>query len=276
MGGLYRAPAFFYRPMLPLAISLLIASVCAPQTVNPLSVASLLLQMKHDEVILGTATGFVVPKNAKYYLFTNRHVVLACGEDQNPTNTGGWICANKLSIFHNTKNHLGQWHWVSEDLFDAHQQKRWLEHPILAGAVDLVALPLTHAEDVEFYPLDIARGKTDIKLTPGDTVSIIGFPFGLSQTAGLAIWKTGTVASDLDINYNGKPVFIIDTTSRPGMSGSPVYAIRTGSYQTSGGNLMFGGGAIRFLGVYSAQSVNAELGFVCKAEVVQALYDSLP
>jgi hypothetical protein len=223
---------------------------------------------------LGNATGFVLSKNGNHYLFTNRHVVLSCGEDPSPADLGGWICANKLLIFHNTKNLLGQWHWVTEDLFDAQHQKRWLEHPTLGGSVDLVALPLAHTEDVQIYPLDINLRTTDVKLTPGDTVSIVGFPFGFAQAAGLAIWKTGTVASDLDINYEGKPEFIIDTTSRPGMSGSPVFAVRTGTYRTSDGNLTIGV-VKKFLGVYSAQSVNAELGFVWKADIVQALYDSL-
>ncbi len=43
----------------------------------------------------------------------------------------------------------------------------------------------------------------NIALGPGDTVTIVGFPLGLAQAAGLAIWKTGTIASDLDINYGG-------------------------------------------------------------------------
>jgi hypothetical protein len=90
------------------------------------------------------------------------------------------------------------------------------------------ALPLAHTENVQFYPLDISLRNTDIVLTPGYTVSIVGFPFGLAQGAGLAIWKTGTVASDLGVNWTGRPMFLVDTTSRPGMSGSPVYGVRSG------------------------------------------------
>ncbi len=48
-------------------------------------------------------------KNNKRYLVTNRHVVLACAQDKNSTNVGGWICANKLGILHNRLNHLGEW-----------------------------------------------------------------------------------------------------------------------------------------------------------------------
>jgi hypothetical protein len=67
----------------------------------------------------------------------------------------------------------------------------------------------------------------------------------------------------------------VDTTSRSGMSGSPVYAVRTGSYAAGGGATMIGN-ARKFLGVYAEQSEAVEIGRVWKADVVVSLYDSLP
>lgn len=165
-----------------------------------------------------------------------------------------------------------------EDLFDAQRNKRWLEHPVLRGGADVVALPLEHTENVQFYELDIGLAASSISVGTGDPVSIVGFPFGLAQEAGLPIWKTGTVASDFNTNYTGKPVFLVDTTSRPGMSGSPVYAVRTGAYRNTSDLLVMEstGSAKKFLGIYSEQSIAAEIGGVWKAEVVIALYDSLP
>lgn len=259
-------------------------------TIDPLSVISLEVRILHDDLPIGTATGFVVEKNGKHYFLTNRHVVLACGQDPRPTNVGAWICANKISIFHNSLRGLGQWLWVTEELCEPNREKitdehceanhtpRWIEHPGLKGAADLVALPLAHSEGVQFYPLDIIKmSQPNIALGPGDTITIVGFPLGLAQAAGLAIWKTGTIASDLDINYGGKPTFIVDTTSRSGMSGSPVYAVRNGSY-SAGNNRVATviGNARKFLGVYAEQSEAAEIGRVWKADVVVALYDSLP
>jgi hypothetical protein len=257
-------------------LSLLVGNVVCQQVhIDPLSVTSLNLKILLNETPIGSATGFVVDKGDKHYLVTNRHVVLACGPDQAPANIGGWICANKVAIFQNRLGHLGDWFWVVEDLFDEHGNKLWFEHPTLAGAADLVALPLIHTENVQFYPLNLELRNTDVLVTPGDTVSVVGFPFGLAQSAGLPIWKTGTIASDLDINFNGKPMFLVDTTSRQGMSGSPVYAVRTGgTYRFSGGTQV--GSATKFLGVYSEQNVNAELGGVWKAIALWDLYNSLP
>jgi trypsin-like peptidase len=244
---------------------------------NQLSLTSLGLRIMHDDAEIGTATGFVFKKGDKYYLVTNRHVVMGCGEDRNPANVGAWICANKLAIFHNQRGHLGSWVWITEELFGTDKKPRWLEHPTLAGGADLVAVPLAKTENVQFYPLDIELGKADVVLSPGDAISIVGFPMGLTQGAGLPVWKTGTVASDMDINYQGKPVFLADTTSRGGMSGSPVYAIRSGAYNSSKGTMLQVGGSVtKFLGVYSAQAQAIEIGYVWKAEVVSALYESLP
>jgi len=256
--------------------------LCWPQEVHtgidPLSVTSLQLKIRHNDVEIGTATGFVLQKNGNYYLLTNRHVVLACAEDQSPTNVGGWICANKLNILHNRSGRLGEWLWVTEELFDGHGNKRWFEHPKLGAGADIVALPLQHTNDVQFYPLDLNLRSADIALSPGDPVSIIGFPYGQAQGAGLAIWKIGTIASDPDYDYREKPVFLIDTTSRPGMSGSPVYAVRSGAYRSSDESLKMAinGSIRRFLGVYSAQMQAAEIGMVWKADVIVAIYDSLP
>jgi len=245
---------------------------------DQLSLASLKLRILRNDRDIGSATGFVVLKNNKNYLVTNRHVVLACALDRDPADIGGWLCANRISIFHNRTGQPGQWFWVTEDLFDAQGQKRWFEHPTLKGSADLVALPLAHTDGVVCYDLGMELGNTDIVVGPGDSVSIVGFPFGLAQDAGLPIWKTGTVASDFVTNVSGKPMFLVDTTSRQGMSGSPVYAVRSGPYRSTAGLLKMAttGSMKKFLGVYSEQNQDVELGGVWKAEAVKALYDSLP
>jgi hypothetical protein len=264
-----------------LSILLITLAVCWGQDtkIDFQSVVSLELKIMNNSTEIGTATGFVIDRNNRHYLVTNRHVVLACSPDPNPADLGGWLCANKISICHNRMGHLLESVWVTEDLLDEQGHKRWFEHPTLGGSVDIVAIPLEHTENVQFYPLDLALAKTDMVVLPGDSVSIIGFPLGLVQSAGLPIWKTGTVASDPDLNFRGRPMFAVDTTSRPGMSGSPVYAVRSSAYQSTSGQLkgiFSGGSAKKFLGVYSEQSQAVEIGGVWKAEVLKVLYDSLP
>ena len=62
------------------------------------------------------------------------------------------------------------------------------------------------------------------------------------------------------------------------MSGSPAYAVRTGAFRGREGVLMTQvfGYAKKFLGVYSEQYQEAELGGVLKAQAVLDLFASLP
>jgi V8-like Glu-specific endopeptidase len=192
------------------------------------------------------------------------------------------MCANRLAILHNKAGHVGESLWVAEELYNQQGKNRlWIEHPILRGAVDIVALPLTQTQGIQFYPLDlVGEINEDVSVLAGDPITIVGFPLGIAQSGGLPIWKAGTIASDPDIDYSGKRMFAVDTTSRPGMSGSPVYAVRSGTYRSKLGQLMSpkeaGRSVKRFLGVYSEQQLLAEIGGVWKAEVVKELYDSLP
>jgi hypothetical protein len=102
---------------------------------DPLSPSSLLVQIKHKNIVIGAATGFVVQKGDKYYLVTNRHVVLECAEDADPTDVGGWVCADRLSILHNKITATGMdWFFVTEELFGTDgKTARWFEHPTLHG-----------------------------------------------------------------------------------------------------------------------------------------------
>lgn len=245
--------------------------------ISPLSLTSLHLKILHNETEIGQATGFVVEKNEKPYLITNRHVVLLCAQDKDPSDVGGWVCANRIDIYQNRLGHLGEWFWVEEDLYDAHHKERWLEDPLLGSRADLIALPIEHTQDVQFFPLDMSLAKKDIGLSPGDSVSIVGFPYGMAQAAGLPIWKSGTIASDPDINFDGKQMFLVDSTSRPGMSGSPVYAVRRGVIRSAHGSVAVTQSPVtKFLGVYSEQSLSEEICAVWKSEVVIDLYNSLP
>jgi hypothetical protein len=267
--------AKFAAHLMLCACSAVFAVSQTSQTIDKLSVTSLAVAVFHGDASIGSATGFVLQKNQNYYLVTNRHVVLTCALDSSPNNVGGWICADKIKILHNTAGRLGDWFWVEEPLYDENKHKRWLEHPTLGASADLIALPLKNTEGIAFYPLDLGLRNSDVQLSPGDPVNIVGFPFGETQGGGLPIWKTGTIASDLDINYGGKNKFLVDATARSGMSGSPVYARRFGTYQTKEGAANVGS-VTKFLGVYSEENQALELGAVWKAEAVAELYDSLP
>ncbi len=142
----------------------------------------------------------------------------------------------------------------------------------------MVFLPLTNLSAVEIYPVDLDPRKVPIALFPTSPVSVVGFPFGHTQTAGLPIWKTGSIASDPDIDFDKSPQILLDITGRPGMSGSPVYARRTGQYTSENGSVvMFTGTSDRFIGIYAGDiDQGSEIGRVWKASAIMNIYDALP
>ena len=177
---------------------------------------------------------------------TNWHVVT--GID---ANTGKRISNHKGSpsglIIHPGINVSGnEAHYklsLSIALYDAKQKPRWYEHPEYGKGVDVVAIGINPEEIQKLIPLgepesepiyvnneELGSGQT-AKMQTSDDVFIIGFPFGLGHKGrgleGLVpLWKRGTIASAPSIDYDDMPKFLVDTASRPGMSGSPVFFMR--------------------------------------------------
>ncbi len=102
---------------------------------------------------------------------------------------------------------------------------------------------------------DVTGPQIDIDPYPGQTVSVIGYPLGWKDVRnGLPVWKTGHIASEPEVDFEGEPRFLIDITGRPGMSGAPVIAGHKEFSLTKTGVPRFGASG-RLLGVYSSNAV---------------------
>jgi hypothetical protein len=238
------------------------------------SVQSLLLQMRVNGTPLSTGTGFVLiaPKVGPV-LITNRHNVTGRNQETGEpiSKTGG--LPNELVVVHNRKGALGQWVERLESLY-SEAAPRWHEHPTLGPKADFVALPLQSLSDVDLHPYDLEDTGPDILIGPADTVSVVGFPFGITAGGAFAVWATGFLASEPDINFAALPIQLIDCRSRQGQSGSPVIAYRAGGSVATkdGGTAIFAGPVQKLIGVYSGR-INAEsdLGIVWKHSAVAEL-----
>jgi hypothetical protein len=240
------------------------------------SVKSLYLTMRIDGNILGTGTGFIVNSPIGYVLLTNRHNVTGRHNETNEllSTTGG--VPNEIVISHNKKNIMGSWVNRIEQLYDLESKPLWKEHPEYGSKADFVALPLTNIDDVEFRAYDLNEQPKFPKPKPSDTISVVGFPFGIQMNGSIAIWATGFVASEPDLP---SPRFLIDSRTRPGQSGSPVIAQRNngGTFVTADGTTQIVTGILtQFLGIYSGRINNeSDIGIVWKAEAIKELIDSL-
>ena len=100
----------------------------------------------------------------------------------------------------------------------------------------------------------------------GDDVFVIGFPLDNKPTGHFPIWKRASVASEMDVPLNGLPAFLIDTATRPGMSGSPVkHRVPLFHFHADGSAQRKI--ADEFIGIYSGryvgeQEVEAQVGVV--------------
>ena len=248
--------------------------------INPNTVKSLYLEVCYDDTIIGNATGFLVKKGKKYYLITNRHVVTGKNNE-----TGKCLDEKYQSIPNNLKvwipyySEFGiPWKIKKIELVDYLDNKLWIEHPIYKEKVDVVALEITDISTTITHKLDTSHAPV---IT--EKVFIIGYPFGYlvnHQKGRFAIWSTGTVASEPDLNLIiGEievPAFLIDSKTRKGQSGSPVIYYNINGIDCSNGETsVHNSPIIHEVGIYSGR-INAEsdLGYVWKWSVIKEILDN--
>lgn len=236
--------------------------------------------MRFSGQLLSTGTGFISTSSKGPVLITNRHNVTGRRQDDNkPLSPTGGV-PNEIVIYHNAKGNLGSWEGKIEPLYldRGCENKRWIEHPFLGSKADFVALPLTNLDNIELYPYDLSNPGPNLKVSPADIISVIGFPFGMTAGGIFPIWATGFIASEPQVDFNDLPIQLIDCRSRQGQSGSPVLAYRSGGMvaMADGGAAAFAGPVSRLVGIYSGR-INSEsdLGIVWKTSAIQDLVVSI-
>jgi hypothetical protein len=244
--------------------------------IDTLSGKSLMIQIYANNSAIASATAFVVQYEEKYFLITNWHVLSGQNAETKQTLSPTAACPNEIRIMHHVRDQIGKWKIISESLYETDGKPRWLEHP-LGNEIDVVALPLENIDsEIIIYPLDLKMSEVGIISQPGMPVFIIGYPYGLSAAGSWPIWKTGHIASDSDLDYDNKPVFLIDATTRQGMSGSPVVLRLKGGYKRRDGRFILAGGiTTELLGIYSGRIHNqAEIGMVWKPRVIKEILEA--
>jgi S1-C subfamily serine protease len=242
-----------------------------PINIDPLNVIPLSLQVQNQNSSF-TGTGFIVQYLNTNYIITNWHMVTGRNPvTKQPLSSTGFADPEKLGVWFHLKNKLGSWILKFIDLINANGEKKWKEHNT-GNKVDVIALPIPTFDDIQIYPLDLSMANVDILISPSEDVSIVGFPLGHSAGGKFPIWKTGHVASEIEIDYNNKPIFLIDATTKPGMSGSPVFAKRIGIVRNSNGFTMSTGITNRFLGIYSGRIQDeTDIGMVWKPKIIEQI-----
>ncbi|MBN1758919.1 MAG: trypsin-like peptidase domain-containing protein [Chitinispirillaceae bacterium] len=235
--------------------------------INDLSKKSLFINIIKDGSVTGRATGFLVLWKNRPYLITNWHVVtghhpldpLQYAEKRRPDSL--------RIIFHAWSTGV----WIKgggEAIFDTSGNPRYFEHP--DKWVDIVALPIANFDTtlLKLHYFDLSLRNSNLIPEVGMPVFIIGFIEGLTGPGVFPIWKAGHIASEPSLKYRGNEAFLIDATTRGGMSGSPVVLKQK--------NCTTGKDDIVFLGVYAGRlSQNSEIGLVWKPQNIMAILETI-
>jgi Trypsin-like peptidase domain len=271
-----------------------------------LSYVPIHLTSRYEKEDLGIGTGFFYTYEGRNYFITNWHNVTGREPADYSLKSIDAAIPDNLMIqvpFHKFQDNLmiqipfqeqaAVFKWMPINLplyLDTNRMKPiWWEHPKYGSDVDVVAIEIgglsetkavtANAELLRLNLLPI--GSNPFRLVPGMDVFVLGFPRGLSGEGYFPLWKRGSIASEPDINIDNLPKLYIDTATREGMSGSPVYAQESSFWVPEGKTLAeagFFGKGNRFLGIYSGRvgkdSFLAQLGIVWKEEAIQEIINS--
>lgn len=235
-----------------------------------------------QEIAVGTA--FHYRHVEKQYLITNWHNATGREPKSNKPKSPKLAIPDKfkLGLPYRVEDDGNRvvlaWKDCMFDLYEDgdHGKPKWMEHPVHGSAVDVVAIGVT---GVEKTALQFANSVCDSKQVPrlraGMDVFTLGYPRGLTGGGKFPIWKRGSIATEPDIDVESLPLVYIDTATREGMSGAPVFASESGTWlpegKTGKNDMVFGVGR-RFLGVYSGRigedSFLAQLGMVWKERAI--------
>lgn len=255
-------------------------------SVNKLSISTVRLQMQYinpvtkNAINLAIGTGFFWKSSKNIFVITNKHNITGRHFETNEMlNKQGSIPNHLVGDFfvHSTEGE------ILENIFtvplyvdDDATKKNWIED---SNGADIAAINFGL---ITSFPNVVCANEvvSDMIVNIGQDVFVLGYPKNIS-IQGLPIWKRASIASEPRLNaYREKPTILIDTATREGMSGSPVFAISQGSYQTSEGlKLMSGEPAQSFLGIYSGRladdMLGAQLGIIWKKELIEEMIISV-
>ncbi len=171
--------------------------------------------------------------------------------------------------------------WVSTEipLQDNAGNTLWRVHP-KRPAVDIASVPVPAGTELDWHVAvnDDLSEYEDFRVTASMDAFVVGFPEGLDGGGSTPLWKKATIASEPAIAIQKSAPLLIDTATRQGMSGSPVFVKDSGIITPTRleGQLVEGqmhpetiiGTAFAFLGCYTARPLPDESGTLAQLGTV--------
>jgi hypothetical protein len=234
-----------------------------------------------NDLRLPEATGFVWKRRDRFYLITNWHVATATHifTKQLLLKTGAR--PNRFRCSFVIRVGALEREIVDIPIRDDNDEPLWLVYAAQhIRAIDIVAIPLDADAlkgKVTLLPVnELAPGRIAIMI--GVDVFILGYPFGSGPPA-FPVWKRGSIASEPDLVKAATGYYLVDTASRPGMSGSPVILRSWNSHimESNAFAATTDGPIDRVIGVYSGRKDDvpgdAQIGMVWHVSYIDDIID---
>lgn len=254
--------------------------------INPLTWIPKQLTITCQSGNLKFATGYLTKSEGRIYLISNWHVLSGrnCHTGQTIDKSGDLpqLITFPLYKFYPdktmyTKEHLEIDVPLGNDLIEP----IWIEHPS-GQEVDIAAVEVV-ADFPETAKLDFLSDLPVSQLLKPEVASdvfVLGFPLGIAKQDFLPIWKRASIASEPEVSVEKQEKILIDTATREGMSGSPVFAYTKSAFaldwEDMPGAYAVPGLHFKFLGVYSGRYgsddlFGAQLGIVWKETLINEM-----
>jgi len=196
----------------------------------------------------GVGTGFFIHyqlPNSQYFpvIVTNRHVVEFCEK-----------CEMNFTLLENGEPNINKKIKYILDKSDT----KWFFHPDIN--IDIALLPMMPIDteikekgnSIFYIPIDQTFFPSDDQIKDMDAVENVmfwGYPDGIWDSVhNLPIMRRGITATPVYIDYENRPIFLIDASVFQGSSGSPVFRVIQGWHTDKNGS-MTTENSISFLGV---------------------------
>lgn len=239
-----------------IAAALSAGTVTAQQTsVEPMSLMTTPVLLVNGTRTVSQGTGFLYATTRgtqpdTVFLVTNYHVVTG-NEPQSQVPPKG----DRLQFYlHTSREDPTSYFTVNIPLYTKTGEPVWIRSTQFPEA-DVVLVPIVpelYDGRGQLFVFSEAHTQIDMKVRPATQATLLGYPYGFFDTKNfLPVWKTGHLATEPSFDFQGEPVFLVDVSAFPGMSGAPAVAVSQGVYEDEAGAMMTGVQR-KLLGVFSA------------------------
>jgi len=235
-------------------------------TIDHLSLATtpVLLFKGAEQVSQGTGFFYVGTRGEQQIVFlvTNVHVLTGHAPLDGKAPLGDSISFQ----LHKSADRTSDVHEIRVPLFTKGGKPVWI-HSASVPEADLAVIPIPTGFYKDCHVAALSKdwmggGGSGLKLRPTSPITLIGYPYGYyDKVNALPIWKTGNLACEPHLDFDGKPLLTIDISAFPGMSGAPACAIAYGTYEAEDGNTHVGS-IKQFIGIYESMQMLNEKKFL--------------